>query len=68
MNKKLSANIDELTVELNTVAENSSRYDANIRSSINYQNTENLWLKNNSKSYKPRSRIVNLNKGTEVSI
>jgi hypothetical protein len=42
MNQKLSANIDELTVELNTVAENSSRYDANIRSSINYQNTENL--------------------------
>ena len=42
MNQKLSANIDELTVELNTVAENSSRYDANIRNSINYQHNENL--------------------------
>jgi len=52
MNQKLSANIDELTVELNTVAENSSRYDANVRSSINYQHNENLRLKSNSKSYK----------------
>ena len=37
MNQKLSANIDEQTVELNTVAENSSGYDINIRNSNNFQ-------------------------------
>ena len=37
MNQKLSANIDEQTVELNTVAENSSGHDINIRNSNNFQ-------------------------------